>query len=266
MKVIWLAWLTACSALSMSPPALWRHAQRRPVALRCSGGDTSGKGFGAPKPKPSKPKAKPKPKAAAAVPAAAASATDADLASAEDRGRRMLEQMRQSSNSGELMPKKRAGAALTPEELEPMDPSDGVMPEAVANRMISRVVPFAAIPVVLGVVILLGFYYANTQLELDIPPQIVAYFTQALLLLSFAGITYGVMSTQLDEEGEQTMMGTENLQRNLDLMRGAEHERIADTKTFEESLDAEQQGIAMTPASAKKRARELEQRRQAGDN
>ena len=48
--------------------------------------------------------------------------------------------------------------------------------------------------------------FATTQLELDVPPTIVAYATQAMLLLSFGGITYGVMSTQLDEEAEQALL------------------------------------------------------------
>ena len=76
------------------------------------------------------------------------------------------------------------------------------MPPAVADRMLKRIIPFAALPVVGGIVLFGAFYYATTQLELDVPPTIVAYATQAMLLLSFGGITYGVMSTQLDEEAE----------------------------------------------------------------
>ena len=44
------------------------------------------------------------------------------------------------------------------------------------------IIPFAGIPLVLGVVVFVGFWYANTQLERDLPPTIVAYATQALLL------------------------------------------------------------------------------------
>jgi hypothetical protein len=172
----------------------------------------------------------------------------------------MLEEMRQSSNSPVMQPKKRQAVALTPEELQPLDPTEGVMPEVVADRMLKRVVPFAGLPVVGGILVFAGFWYANKQLELDIPPTIVAYATQAMLLLSFAGITYGVMSTQLDEDADQSLLGTENLKRNLDLMRGAEEERIADTKEFEQLAEAEKAGIVMTPAAADKRQRELRQK------
>ena len=107
-----------------------------------------------------------------------------------------------------------------------MDPTAGVMPEAVSNRMLSRVVPFASVGVVGAMLVFAAFYFLRTQLDLDVPPMVVAYASGAMLLLSFAGITYGVMSTSLDEDADQSLLGTENLQRNLNIMRGVEAERI----------------------------------------
>lgn len=182
------------------------------------------------------------------------------LSSAEARGRRALEEMKRASaaSSGDdpfaaLKPKLSSGPALTPEELAPMDPSEGVMPEVISNRMLSRVVPFAAIPVGGSVLVFVAFWFANTQLGLDLPPTIVAYATQAMLLLSFAGITYGVMSTQMDEGKEQTMLGAENFMTNLNNMRGAEADRIGQTKLENELDEAAKAGIVMGTAGLKKR-------------
>jgi len=129
-----------------------------------------------------------------------------------------------------------------------VDPSEGVMPQEVADRMLGRIVPFASIPILLAVLVFAGFWYANTQLQMDLPPTIVAYATQALLLLSFAGITYGVMSTDLEEGADQTLLGTDNVKRNLDVMRGVEESRIAETKRDVEIEEAEAAGIQMRPS------------------
>ena len=64
-----------------------------------------------------------------------------------------------------------------------------------------------------------------TRLELDLPPQIVAVATQALLLLSFAGITYGVMSTSWDEEDEGSALGFTEFVRNVGMARGDNEQR-----------------------------------------
>ena len=77
--------------------------------------------------------------------------------------------------------------------------------------------------------------------------------TQALLLLSFAGITYGVMSTNLEEGADQSLMGTENLKANLDVMRGAEDARIAQAKAEAEEEDALADGVVLSRAAAAKR-------------
>lgn len=136
-----------------------------------------------------------------------------------------------------------------------MDPTAGVMPEVVSQRMLRRVVPFAALPVFGGVLTFGAFYYANVQLELDVPPTIVAYATQALLLLSFAGITYGVMSTSWDEEVDGTLLGTENLKRNFDLMRGTESARQAEAKLANEEAEAEEEGILLGQSGLNRRDR-----------
>lgn len=88
----------------------------------------------------------------------------------EARGRAYLDQMRAAdANPIELPKRVNRQMQLTPEELEPLDPTAGVMPEVVSNRMLGRVIPFAALPVLGAVAVFGGFYYANTQLGCAIP-------------------------------------------------------------------------------------------------
>ena len=58
----------------------------------------------------------------------------------------------------------------------------------------------------------------------------MAYATQLCVLLSFAGITWGVMSTSWDEEIEGSFLGAEPFGRNLNLMRGGEDQRREEAK------------------------------------
>jgi len=264
--------LLAADCCSLRLPASLRtgthlarhHHQRWRGPAMMVKGDTTGRGFGAqasPPPSPVSSKKRSKSTAAAAPSAAdSPSLEDGNLA-AEARGRQMLEQMRESAGStvDPFSPLKKT-ATLTPAELEPLDPEAGVMPTEVSDRMLRRVVPFAGVPIVGGVLVFVGFWYANTQLQMDLPPTIVAYATQAMLVLSFAGITWGVMSTSWDEDAEQSLLGTENVMRNVNLMRGAEEERIAGAKEFAELQDAAKEGIIMNSAAAAKRAKEAAQR------
>ena len=181
------------------------------------------------------------------------------LGASAARGKAALERLRADAQAGASTPPRRK-MELTPEELEPLSPEAGVMPEVVSERMLRRVVPFAGLPVFGSLLLFVGFYVANTQLDLDLPPQvrvrvrvrvrrtlspnpnptpnpspspspnpnqIVATATQALLLLSFAGITYGVMSTSWDEEEEGSALGFTEFVRNVKMARGDSEQRRA---------------------------------------
>jgi len=248
-RIMLAAALTTSAALQLAPLRPVRGAVTAPRLVVCSG-----KGFGgASKP----PKKKKKTKAVAAPPMPTASVKSierSELDDAEARGRRLLEEMRQSS--GEPAFRKPNQVVLTEEETRPLDPTEGVMPEEVANRMLNRILPFTAAPIALAVFVFIGFWYANTQLQMDLPPTYVAYATQALLLLSFAGITYGVMSTNLEEGAEQTLLGAENVKRNVDVMRGAEDARISTARLEEEEEEALRDGVVLSQAAAAKRDRD----------
>ena len=181
---------------------------------------------------------------------------------AEDRGRRLLEEMRakdslQRKEFGETNRKERIGPFVyekdpsSPIE-QPVDPTEGVMPEVVSNRIVQRVLVFAGVPIGLGVVSFVGFFIATTQLGVDILPQVVAYSTQALLLLSFAGISYGVLSASWDEEKEGSKLGWENVGPNIAAMRGQEDARIAEARRDAEEADAAAAGILMGSRKAQR--------------
>mmetsp|Transcript_5268 Transcript_5268/g.10325 ORF Transcript_5268/g.10325 Transcript_5268/m.10325 type:complete len:264 (+) Transcript_5268:3-794(+) len=240
-----------------APHQLLLHPRPRAALVVCKASDSSGRGFG----KKEEPrKATPKTQMARDVyvgpPPVAPAPTlgDAGVQSAKSaaRGRAALERLRQETQSGAPSSRK---MELTAEELEPLSPEAGVMPEVVSQRMLRRVVPFAGLPVFGSIVLFAGFYFANSQLGLDLPPQIVAYATQALLLLSFAGITYGVMSTSWDEEDEGSALGLTEAIRNVGMMRGDNEQRRGEAMAEFAEDDAAADGIIMSKRARDKAAR-----------
>jgi len=242
-----------CAALAVVCPGGMGAVRTRPsLRIRCAaddGSSSAGKGFGAPKraaPPAAAPPREPVSRSGATADAAGAD----DGAAMEARGRLALEAMRREAGQQPVKP--RRGPALTPEELEPVDPSAGVMPEVVSNRMLGRVIPFAGVPIALAFVVFVGFYYANTQLDLDLPPSVVAFSTQVLLALSFAGITWGVMSTSWDESEEGSFLGTEQVGKNFQLMRGTYQEGRADAAAEAADEDAAEAGVIMSRQAKRK--------------
>lgn len=230
---------------------------------------SGGKGFGAePKPSPSSSQSRGPPVATFAEKLGElereAALADVDSQPADDnrearlaRGRAALEALRSESGTSAKPMTLSQKLVLTPEELAPMSPEEGVMPEVVSNRMLRRVVPFAGLPVAGSVVVFGGFYFANTQLGLDLPPSLVAYATQALLLLSFAGITYGVMSTSWDEDKEGSFLGFEEAKTNVKMALGDAKSAQMQAKAGYMEDDAAKEGLYMS-----KRAMEKAQKKQ----
>ena len=243
-----------------------RPQPRAALAVVCKAGGSAGRGFGK-KEEPRKPKGANKGPRDVLVGRGAPVAANPTLSeslgggvpsgASAARGKAALERLRADAQAG-ASTAPRSKMELTPEELEPLSPEAGVMPEVVSERMLRRVVPFAGLPVFGSLLLFVGFYIANTQLDLDLPPQvrvrvrvrgrvrltrppnpnpgpsphpdpnqIVATATQALLLLSFAGITYGVMSTSWDEEEEGSALGFTEFVRNVKMARGDSEQRRA---------------------------------------
>mmetsp|Transcript_50487 Transcript_50487/g.163589 ORF Transcript_50487/g.163589 Transcript_50487/m.163589 type:complete len:264 (-) Transcript_50487:189-980(-) len=174
--------------------------------------------------------------------------SEAEAAAA--RGRSALEAMRQAAGADPDEARRGRAAlrqtAYTAEEMSPVDPSAGVMPEVVSNRMLSRVVPFAGLPVFGAFLVFVGAYYANTQLDLDVPPQVIAYATQACFALSFAGITWGVLSTSWDEETEGSLLGSEQVGRNVAMMRDGMARGRAAAEEENAEIEAADDGVLMS--------------------
>ena len=208
----------------------------------------SGKGFGKPAPKK---KAAVPPKSAAPAAAVARRSDDGDDGNELSRGRAALEAMRRSSGGGPALPKGNK-LQLTPEEEAEIRPDEGIMPEVVSQRMLRRVVPFAGIPIALAFLVFIGFYVANTQFELDLPPSIVAGATQVLFVTSFGGITWGVMSTSWEEDEEGTLLGWEQVQKNTAMMRGDLAAGRGKAAAMYELEDAAEDGVFLSEEAKEK--------------
>ena len=159
-----------------------RPQPRAALAVVCKAGGSAGRGFGK-KEEPRKPKAANKGPRDVLVgrgaPVAAKPTLSESLGggvpsgASAARGKAALERLRADAQAG-ASTAPRSKMELTPEELEPLSPEAGVMPEVVSERMLRRVVPFAGLPVFGSLLLFVGFYIANTQLDLDLPPQVRA--------------------------------------------------------------------------------------------
>jgi len=166
-------------------------------------------------------------------------------------GRERLQEMqKQSGIAMQLFKALQKNKKTEREKMIEEDPNAGVMPEVVSDRMLGRIGTLASIPVLLAFGVLYGFYYYSTQGAIDVPANYVAYATILLLVTSFAGITFGVLTTQLDEDGEQTFLGIENVKKNWYSMRGIEEERTGQAQEDKNKRMAEEAGIVTTPEQA----------------
>ena len=73
-----------------------------------------------------------------------------------------------------------------------------------------------------------------------------------MLVLSFAGITWGVMSTSWDEEEEGSLLGIEQVSKNVALMRGDLATSRGQVESYYAEKDAADDGVYMTKAAAEK--------------
>ncbi len=122
------------------------------------------------------------------------------------------------------------------------NPTAGVIPDAVAKRMLSRMLPLAAIPVFGGIGLFVFFYFSATRGDFEVPPAIVAYATTAPWLLGLAGLTYGIISSSWDEDVEGSFLGFDEFQTNIDrilegLRRGSENQELRELQNKQQKQD-----------------------------
>lgn len=100
------------------------------------------------------------------------------------------------------------------EEVEDEDPEEGVIPEIVTNRMISRMGFSVGIPLFIGLLFFPFFYYLKVGLKIDVPtwvPFIVSFFFFGTALL---GVSYGIVSSSWDPMREGSLLGWNEAQKN----------------------------------------------------
>ena len=100
------------------------------------------------------------------------------------------------------------------EEEEGAEAEEGVIPEIVTNRMISRMGFSVGIPLMIGLLFFPFFYYLKVGLKIDVPtwvPFIVSFFFFGSALL---GVSYGIVSSSWDPLREGSFLGWTEAQNN----------------------------------------------------
>jgi len=90
-----------------------------------------------------------------------------------------------------------------------------VIPEKVAQRMGSRMLPFVGIPLFGSMGAFVGFWYMATYRDLEFKPALVAASTIACLVVGLVGITYSIMSTSWDPDREGSLLGGDEFSKNV---------------------------------------------------
>lgn len=100
------------------------------------------------------------------------------------------------------------------EEQEEDDREEGVIPEIVTNRMMSRMAYSVGIPLFIGLLFFPFFYYLKVGLKIDVPtwvPFIVSFIFFGTALL---GVSYGIVSASWDPLREGSVLGWNEAQKN----------------------------------------------------
>jgi len=96
-------------------------------------------------------------------------------------------------------------------------PESSAIPQAIAQRMIQRMVLFCGIPTVLGMSTFITSYIIVSQGWFKVPNIAVVFVSMGFFGLGVFGLTYGVLSASWDEEIPGSPLGwsefTENWKR-----------------------------------------------------
>lgn len=146
-------------------------------------------------------------------------AEEAGPKSDADAAKKAIEDM-EKAEAGRLAERQaRIDSVLEAREATEDDPTAGVIPQVVADRMLKRMGTFFLFPVLCGLAIFVGVYVLSHQYDYTIPAYIVAYATQFPFVVAVAGTTYAIISASWDEEREGSFLGTEEAARNLGIIR-----------------------------------------------
>jgi len=87
--------------------------------------------------------------------------------------------------------------------------------------MIARVALFSGTPTLLGVLTLVGSYFAVSQAWFPLPNVAVLLVSMGCFGLGVIGVSYGVLSASWDEDRKGTALGMEEFQTNFGRLREA---------------------------------------------
>ncbi|CAH9120304.1 unnamed protein product [Cuscuta epithymum] len=105
------------------------------------------------------------------------------------------------------------------EDDEEEEETEGVIPEIVTNRMISRMGLTVGIPLMVGLLFFPFFYYLKVGLKIDVPtwiPFIVSFICFGAALF---GVSYGIVSSSWDPFREGSLLGWNEAQKNWPVFR-----------------------------------------------
>ena len=96
--------------------------------------------------------------------------------------------------------------------------SSQVIPDAVSQRMLRRIVLATGIPSVLGMAVIVASYVLISRQILSIPPVVTLLGSGSFFLLGLVGLSYGVVSASW-EEAPGTALGVEQIAKNIGRIR-----------------------------------------------
>lgn len=99
-------------------------------------------------------------------------------------------------------------------------PDSAVIPERVAQRMGSRMLPFVGIPLFGLMGTFVTFWYLATYKNYEFQPALVAFSTIGILAVGLIGITYSVMSASWDDDVEGSALGFDEFKKNFGSIQG----------------------------------------------
>lgn len=106
----------------------------------------------------------------------------------------------------------------TPPEIE--EKGSGYIPEIVSQRMIRRALVFCGGPVLMGMSIFIGGYFAMINRWFPVSNTVVLLTSMACLGLSVLGLSYGILSACWDEDSNSkgSLLGWQECKINFGRM------------------------------------------------
>lgn len=134
-------------------------------------------------------------------------------------GQIALERMRAKQSDEKDAELRKVKEVRSVDEFIREDPDAAVIPERVAMRMGSRMLPFVGIPLFGTMGAFVAFWYLRVYKNIEFETVSVAFVTIGLLVVGLLGITYSVMSASWDSDREGSALGVDEFSNNLDSIR-----------------------------------------------